>query len=109
MKFDARVAKSPEKKEAFVAWLTGETVSILQRAGEDPEKLKSATFLFMNRARESGIAELEIAEIIGVSIARAGLRKEDEEVVLDYVEAFDSLATATHSNSPQRKSWWRFW
>ena len=38
-----------------------------------------------------------MAEVIGVSIARAGLRTKEEEVVLDFVEAFDSLATGVHA------------
>ena len=109
MKFDARIEKSAEKKAAFVAWLTAETFSTLQCAGGDPEKLKAAAFLFANRAREAGMAESDVAEIIGVSAARAGLRAADEDVVFNFVEAFDPIATAVHATPEIRNPWWRFW
>ena len=109
MKFDARIEKSPEKKEAFAAWLTAETTSTLQRASGDPEGLKAAAFLFANRAREAGMAEHEVAEVIGVSIARAGLQEADEDAVLDFVEAFDPIGTAVYPAPEIRKPWWRFW
>jgi len=109
MKFDARADNSPERKEAFVRWLTGETISTFQRSAEDPEGLKAATFLFVNRGREAGLELSEIAEVLGVSIARAGLPKKDEDLVLDWAEALDPLASAVHSGQAERKSWWKFW
>jgi hypothetical protein len=109
MKFDARSEKSPEKKDAFVAWLTTATVSTLQTAGGDPEKLKAAAFLFANRAREAGLAEQDVAEIIGVGVARAGLSPADEDALLEFVETFDPIAMAVHASPKIQKRWWRFW
>lgn len=109
MKFDARIDPSPEKKEAFVSWLTGETVSTFQRSAEDPEGLKAAAFLFVNRGREAGLELSEIAEVLGVSIARAGLTKKDEALVLDWAEALDPFASAVHSSQAERRPWWNFW
>lgn len=109
MKFDARTEHSPEKKEAFVAWLIVETVSMFERANGEHESLNAAVFLFSNRAREAGISESEVAEALGVSIARAALSKEEEEAVLDNAETFDPLAAAIHSVPTTPKAWWRFW
>jgi hypothetical protein len=110
MKFDARVEYSPEKKKAFIAWATEETASMFKRAKGDREGLKSAVFLFSNRVREAGITESEVAEVLGVSVARAALSEEEEaDVVLTCAERFDPLAAAVHSGQLERKSWWRFW
>ena len=109
MKFDARTEHSPEKKEAFVAWLTGETASMFERADGDRERLKAAVFLFSNRAREAGLLEAEVADTLGVSIARAALSKEEEEAVLDFAETIDPLATAVYAGHGEQNPWWKFW
>jgi len=109
MKFDARTDFSLEKKEAFIGWLTIQTVSSLQRAAGNSEGLKAATFLFVNRGREAGLELSEIAEVLGIGIARSGLTKKDEDIVLDWAEALDPLAAAVHSDQGERRPWWKFW
>jgi len=109
MKFDARTEHSPEKKEAFLAWFTSETISTFVRSRGDPEGLKTAAFLFVNRAREAGIPEADIAKVLGISVARASLSSQDEGVVLDRADALDPLAEAVFSRASRRKPWWRFW
>jgi hypothetical protein len=109
MKFDARQPHSPEEKEAFVAWLRGETISTFQRSAGDAEGLKAAAFLVANRAREAGLVDSEVGEIVGVAIARSRLDQKEEEFVLDCVDAFDPLATAVYLADRASKPWWRFW
>ena len=57
MKFDARKPHTTEEKESFVAWLRDEAISTFQRSPGDAEGLKTAAFLFANRAREAGLVE----------------------------------------------------
>lgn len=109
MKFDARIETSPEKKDAFVAWLTRETVSTFERSVGDAEGLKSCVFLAVNRAHEAGITSNETARLVGISSARAHLSTEDEEVVLDWLEALDPIAKAAHADHGERKPWWKIW
>ena len=109
MKFDARSDSSPESKDAFVSWLTSETVSTFQRSSDDPESLKAATFLLVNRGRAAGLELSAIAKVLGVSIARAGLAKKHEDFVLDCAEALDPLAASVHSGSSPKGPWWKFW
>jgi hypothetical protein len=108
MKFNAREEQSLHQKAEFFAWLTHETISVLQRSRGDSESLKTAAFLFMNRAHEAGLATGEIAEIAGMSVARAGLQGNDEEVFFDWIDRFDPIAAATRANNAP-KPWWRFW
>lgn len=108
MQFNARMQNAPEDKAAFLEWLTSETVSTLRRSIGDAEALKAAAFLFSNRAREAGIAEPDIAEILGISIARASLSEGDEQCVLDWVESFDPITKAVHRPQKQ-KHWWKIW
>lgn len=109
MKFDARTESSPEKKEAFVRWLSHETVSSFQHAANSREGLEAAAFLYVCRGREAGLSEGEIAEILGVSIARAGLSEAAEDIVLDHAEVFDQVATAVYADQPPQRPWWKFW
>jgi hypothetical protein len=109
MKFDARKPHTREEKEVFVGWLLSETVSTFQRSAGNPEGLKTAVFLLTNRAREAGLSDSEVSETTGVAIARAGLNQEDEDVVLDWLEALDPIAAAVHASDQASKPWWRFW
>ena len=109
MKFDAPIDKSPLATGVTLAWLTDQTISTLQRAGEDGEGLKASAFLFVNRAREAGISDQEMANVIRVSIVGAALSKAQEGVVLDWVNTFDPIATGVHADAPPRKHWWQFW
>lgn len=109
MKFDARSSSSAERRAEFLRWLGSETVSTFDRAQGDPESLKTATFLFANRVREAGIEEAELAEVLGESIARAGLSPESEGLVLGFAESFDSIACAVHDAPQKSKRWWQIW
>ena len=97
MKFDARQDLSPEKKAAFIAWLTAETTSTFQRAMGDREGLKTFVFLAVNRAHEAGLTSSESAKIVGASSGRAALCPKDEEWVFDWLEVLDPIAAATHT------------
>lgn len=109
MKFDARTDASPEKKEAFVSWLTDETASTFRRSGGDAESLKTFVFLAVNRAHEAGLTSQETARIVGVSVARAAIGPEEEEHVYHWLEALDPIATAVHAPRSERKPWWKIW
>ena len=107
MKFDARSDASPEKKEAFTAWLVAETASMLRRAAGDSEALKAAVFLYLNRAYEAGLQPNEVTDLLGIgpksAMSLAALVKKDEESVLAAFDALDALAEAVHSSGPKKK------
>ena len=109
MKFDTRKDSSSEKKDAFISWLVGETTSTFERADGDPENLKTFVFLAVNRAHEAGLTSSETAKVVGVSVARAALPPDKEDVVFDWLESLDPIATAVHADHRQGKRWWRFW
>ena len=107
MNFDARKSYTPEDRYAYIEWLVGETTGALRRGGTDHESLKASVFLAMNRAREAGLSDREVAEVLGVSIARSGMHEKTERMVLDFAEGFDSLSKAVYAEPPARKPWWR--
>jgi len=109
MKFDARKEHSVEQRKAFIEWLTTETISSFQRAERDQERLKAAAFLFANRAREAGVADSEVAEVLGISIARAGLSQTDEEFVADCFDTSDQLVAPVFSRAANSKPLWKLW
>src|SRR4051794_15823045 len=95
MKFDARIDRSPEKKAAFVAWLSDETVSGLARAAGNSEALKAVVFLYLNRAYEAGLPADEITDMLGIgpksAMSRASLSQKDEQSVLAAFDELDEL------------------
>ncbi|HEY6166875.1 MAG TPA: hypothetical protein VI454_02460 [Verrucomicrobiae bacterium] len=106
MKFDARTDSSPEKKTAFTAWLLEETISTLRRSAGDPEGLKTAVFLYFNRAYEAGIPPDEVTDLLGVgpasAMSPASLSKKDKECVLAAFEVLNGLIEAVHSGPPKK-------
>jgi hypothetical protein len=108
MKFDARTDSSPERKSAFVAWLLEETTSSLRRAAADAEALKTAVFLYLNRAYEAGLPADEITDLLGVgpqsALSRASLSKKDEEAVFAAFDLFDELTEKVYARPPTNEN-----
>jgi hypothetical protein len=50
-----------------------------------------------------------VANIIGVSVARAGLSAAEENLLLDFVEAFDPIARRATARPKNQNPWCRFW
>jgi len=101
MKFDAHVDSSPERRSAFVSWLSDETTTSLRSAAGDAEALKAAVFLYLNRGYEAGLPPDEITDLLGVgpgsAMSRASLSKEDEEAVLAAFDVLDGLIEKVHA------------
>jgi len=108
MKFDVRSDSSPEKRNAFVAWLVGETALTLTRSAGNPEGLKAAVFLYLNRAYEARLPADEITDLLGIgpasAMSHASLSKKDEESVLAAFDELDELIEAVHARPPPNQN-----
>jgi hypothetical protein len=108
MKSEPNQSPSPEKRNAFVAWLVDETVSAFVRAAGDREALKAAVFLFLNRAYEAGLAADEITDLLGIgpksAMSRASLSKTDEEAVFAAFDELDELIESVHAQPPSTRN-----
>jgi len=96
MDHDFSIEPEGTKADEFAAWLLAQTISNLTESYGDLEALKGSLFLFANRAYESKMPEEQIAEILGVSIVRAGYTELEEETVYDIVEPLAEVAKAVH-------------
>ena len=96
MKHDFREDPDSEQAKAFRDWLETETVGALGRDRGDTDAFKATVFLFTNRAYEAGLPDAEIAEIFGRSLARAGFGATDEQIALDWLDHFASIAQKVH-------------
>ena len=89
-----------------MAWLKSETVSTFERSRGDPERLKAAVFLYLNRAYESGLHADEITDLLGVGaqsiMTRASLSKGDEESILAAFDELDELIGQVHAKPVQK-------
>jgi hypothetical protein len=95
MKFDARTNEDPKNHEAFIDWLSSETVSGLTRASGDPDALHAVVFLYLSRSYEAHLDPDLICDLLGVHqtsiLTRAGLSKSDEAVVTAAYGALDPV------------------
>jgi hypothetical protein len=90
--FDYQKDDSQDSLQEFVEWLQKETISILSRSKGDTDSIRSAIFLFVNRAMEAHLPDDIIGEVLGVSIIRGGLNQAEEELALDEADAlFNAL------------------
>jgi hypothetical protein len=100
MKHDFREQPKGPAADRFREWLQSETVSMLGQSLGDPERTRSAIFLFVNRAYEARMDEREIGAIFGKSFAAAGHPESDEDAAFDLLELLARVAKRTHDGSP---------
>jgi hypothetical protein len=81
--------------------LIAETAATLQRSAGDPECIRAAVFLFLNRAYEAGIEPNVICDLLGVSpdnvLQRAQLARADEAAVLAAYEILDPMLSQQYT------------
>ena len=99
MRFDARNNPDPVAKQAFIEWLSGETVSGLQRGPDDRESFRGVVFLYLNRAYEAHLDPDLITDLFGVSpgnvLSRAGMSKAAEAMALEAFAELDAMVEQT--------------
>lgn len=104
MKYDDRSRPDPIRRERFVAWLGETTVNDFIRSRGKNELLRTAVFLFLNRAYEAHLDPDFVVELLGIRpgniIELAGLDKADEAAVMDCYQLID--ATTFHVHNSER-------
>jgi hypothetical protein len=98
VKHDFRQQPIGDAAERFCSWLEQETTASLRRSYGDGEAIKSAIFLFVNRACEAHLPESEIGKMFGKCIVGAGFREQDEEPAFAWLELFGQLAAGVHGS-----------
>ena len=90
--YDAAIDTSPEKRDAFISWLTTDTITDLKNAQDDSPAIEAAIKTYIERATAAKFTNDEIEDILGVNepsiMDLAELSDAGEEVVLDVFEAF---------------------
>ncbi|MBX9791061.1 MAG: hypothetical protein K2Y37_19250 [Pirellulales bacterium] len=99
MKHDFRKQPIGDSADQFMTWLEHATVESLRRAMSNPEALKGAVFLFVNRAYEAHMEDSQIGGLFGKAFVRAGGKRDDEEAAFDLLEFLGEIAKATHANT----------
>jgi hypothetical protein len=94
MKYDDRSEGDPARREQFVAWLAETTVNDFVRCRGNRDQLRTAVFLFLNRAYEAHLDPDLVVDLLGIRsgnvIDAAGLNKTDQEVVMECYELLDA-------------------
>ena len=94
MKYDDRSEADPIRREQFIAWLVETTVNDFVRCRSNRDRLRTAVFLFLNRAYEAHLDPYFVVELLGIRsgnvITSAGLDETDEAVVMECYERLDA-------------------
>ena len=94
--------KDPTAKAEYVRWIKEETIAGLKRAGKNTESIRTAVFLYLNRAYEAGLAPDEITDLFGVIpdsiLAKAKLDQNVEQQALIEFEILDPNIEGTWEN-----------
>ncbi len=100
MKYDLRQDPNEEHKGDFLAWLFDTTVADLRRSRSEPERIRSAIFLYLHRAYEARIDPEEVVELLGVSdpsiLSSAGYTGQAEELAMHFYEELDPTVADTY-------------
>lgn len=99
MKHNFRDQPTGDSADQFLAWLKRETIDSLKRSRSNPETLKGAVFLFVNRAYEAQMEDDQIGALFGKAFVRAGGAPDDEDAVFDLLEYFGEIAKAVHARA----------
>ena len=90
MNYNAVTESSPEKRTAFIEWLTQATLTELKGAAGDALKLQAAVQQYLTKATAANFELEEIENIFGINepciMDLAELSEEDEEILIDTFE-----------------------
>jgi hypothetical protein len=92
MKHDFRVQPSGDAADSFCSWLESETIESLRLSYGNGEASKNAIYLFVNRAFEAHMPEVQIGGMFGKCIVRAGFQEADEAPAFAWLDFFGQLA-----------------
>ena len=90
MNYNSLTDTAPEKRTEFIAWLTQNTLTELELARHDSQKLHAAVRQFISLASSANLDVEEMENILGVDDAcimdLAELSETDENIVVDSFE-----------------------
>ena len=100
MKFDARSNTDQKRHDEFVEWLANETAQDLRKSVGQPERIKTAVFVYLHRGYEAHLDPDFIVDLLGVGpksiLNAAGYIGADEETVLDHFEILDPIVSKVY-------------
>ena len=97
LKYDFRMNPNSDEGGRFGLWLEEQTIDSLRRSHGNLEQLKSAIFLYVNRAYESHMKESDIGGLFGKCVVRAGFTEQEEEPAFAWLEYFGQIAAKVHA------------